>query len=310
MELSEATLAYLRDEAYAFLAREALLARVEDLDRERAAVSSTRPPFGVLAKRSTREAFARSMRIVDDNEAVLRDELAQVTGITDWLQPIIRQEVSTYLASVSPDYCQLLQVVARVDDWERAYRAIPELLVAFARDLRAVRLAMAPGKLSHGLVAHELAALRESAERLAAHEHELSIIEKAALALAPVDLAAQLRFPTGSELQRLRWVARLAVIPPEDAMREVAETESEIRKFIANPHAKPFALLQASRDLCATRADKILEEYWNQLRAHAREHYVEERDVPDIIQTLTTRYIDSDIRRRQQAQSVAPFTGR
>lgn len=308
MELSDTTLAHLRDEAYVFLAGQALRARLEQLGRERATVETTRPPFGgVLASRASREKYAHSMRSVDNNEAVLRDQLAQITGIGDWLRPIIRKDVSTYLASVSPDYCRLLQIAARLDDWERAYHGMPELLVAFARDLRALRQALAMAKKTPPPVAHELAHLRESAERLAHQQRELRVIERAALALLPAGLASAIRFPDLLDLQRLAWVSRLVVIPPARAMAEVSQVETEMRAFLAGPSDQVLARLHASRDECARVVDRTLEEYWQQLRAHAREHYVEDRDVSDIIRMLSEHYIDADIQRHQQAVASDPF---
>ncbi len=158
-ELSETTLNHLRDEAYAFLAKKALLARLEGVDRERATVASTRPPFGgILARRESREAFARSMRVVDDNEAVLRDQLTHITGIVSWLRPIIHKDVSTYLAGESPDYCRFLQIAARLDDWESAYQRVPELLKAFARESQGGADCARADQKAHALVAFELAA--------------------------------------------------------------------------------------------------------------------------------------------------------
>lgn len=301
MELSETTLNHLSDEAYAFLAREALLARLETLELEREKVANTRPPFGVLAGRATREAFARSMRAVEGDELTLRDQLAQITGIEDWLRPIIRRDVSTYLAAMSPDYCQLLQIAARLNDWERACHIVPGLLKAFARDLRAVRLALAPDKKAHSLVAFELAALAESAERLVAQRHELLVIEKAARALADEELTKKIKFPDLPDLQRVAWVNRLAAIPPEKALVEVTKVEAEVQAFVAEPRDRTYARLQASREACGQLANQTLELYWNQLRAHARAHYVEERDVAEVISMLTQRYVDADIQRRQRA---------
>lgn len=310
MELSDTTLAHLRDEAYADLAREALLARLGQLKTERATVVSTRPPFGVLARRSTREAFARTMRTVDDNEQVLRDQLAEITGIVDWLRPFIRRDVSAYLAGESPDYCQLLQLAARMDDWEQAYRRVPELLTAFARDLRAVRLALTPEKGSHALFAHELAVLRESAERLTAQRHELDVIAQAARALVPAGTKPEPGFPDLSHLQRLPWVSRLAVLPPEKALAEVTQAEAGIRALVGGPDHATFARLQQNRARCAELSDGLLEHYWHQLRAHARAHYVEEREVHDVIRMLSETYVDAELRRRQQAVSVDPFVPR
>ena len=307
MELSETTLTHLRDEAYASVARQALLAKIDALEQERAAVTDSRPPFGVFARRESREIFARSMRTVDDTSAALRDQLAQITGIADWLRPVIRRDVSTYLASVSPDYCQLLQIAARLDDWDRAYQSVPELLVAFARDLRALRLALSAGKKISPSVAYEVAVLRESAERLSHQRHELHVIEQAALALAPAGLAEQICFPALPDLLRVSWVSRLAVIPPEMALAEVMRVEPEIRALLGTPGGQVVARLQSSRDYCAKIVEQTLEDYWSQLREYARANYIEERPVNDIINMLSERYVDADIRRRQRAMNVDPF---
>jgi hypothetical protein len=305
MELTATTLAYLRDEAYAFLAREALAAKLDEVGRERATVASTRPPFGgMLARRETREAFARSMRVVDDNEAVLRAQLAHLTGIAEWLRPIIRRDVSAYLASVSPDYCRLLQISARVDDWERAYHAVPELLVALARDARGVRQALAGGEKT---IVRELAILRDSAARLASQLRELHLVEQAAQALAPADLAAQVRFPAVPDLQWVTWVGRLAVLPPPQALAEVTRAETEVREFLAGPGEHLQPRLAAVRAACAQRADTMLDRYWETLRQHARAHYVEECDIDQVIAMLHERYVDADLRRRQEAMTVDPF---
>jgi hypothetical protein len=310
MELSETTLGHLRDEAYAYLAEEALRAKLAELEQERAKVASTRPPFGLLAGRERRAAFARSMSVVDESEAGLRDRLTQLAGIAAWLRPAIRADVSTYLASVSPDYCQQLQILARIDDWDRASQHVSELLLAFARDLRAMGRALTPEKKAHALVAFELGALRESAERLAALQGELSVIEQAARVLATEEVAAQLSFPELPNLQRLAWISRLAVLPPEQALVEVTEAEEEIRAFLARPDESRRAALQAMRDACAAHAAHVLEAYWDQLRAHARAHYVEARDIDDIIAMLRDRYVDADLRRQRSVQSVDPLLAR
>ena len=307
MELSETTLAHLRDEAYASLARQALLAKLDVLEQERTTVADSRPPFGVFARRESRETFARSMRAVDDHSAALRDQLAQITGITDWLHPIIRNDVSTYLASVSPDYCRLLQIAARLDDWQRAYQAVPELLVAFGRDLRALRLALLAGTKTSPSVAYDLAILRESAERLSRQRQELHVIEQAALALAPAGFAGQNCFPVLPDLLRVSWVSRLAVIPPDMALAEVMRVEPEIKELLKVPEGEVLARLQASREYCGKTVAQTLEDYWNQLREHARAYYVEEREIDDVIRMLSERYVDAHLQRRQLALSINPL---
>ena len=211
------------------------------------------------------------------------------------------------LAGASPDYCHLLQIYARFDDWAQAYRQAPELLVAFARDVHAVQLVVAVAKKGASALAHELAVLRASTERFAGLWHELGMIERAALTLAPAGLAKPIRFPALPEAQSPGWVSRLAVMAPEQALSEVIRVESEVRAFLAGPRERVAAELEICRDECGQIVNQVLEEYWAQLRAHARLYYVEERDTADVIAMLTQRYVDRDIQRRQRVISASPF---
>jgi len=307
VELSESLLIHLRDEAYALLAHQALSAEIADREQAKANVATTKPRFAMLAGRKSREAYDRSMQTAEDAVAPLRDKLAQVVGICRWLQPAVRRDVSSYLASVSPDYCRLLQIHARLDDWERSYRQLPEAILAFARDLREVRQA---AEKKPAPFAHELASLRESAEGLARVQHELFIIEQAALLQAPATIAERIQFPTLPDLKRVPWVGRIAVLAPERVIAEVSRVEAEFRGFLAGPDKEMAARLKTCREVCAKMANQALEDYWNVLRAHARSHYVEECGVDQVIEMLNERYVDPEIRQLQESITTSPFTGR
>ncbi len=307
VELTESLMTHLRDEAYAFLVQQALEAELAGLAREKAAVATRKPKFGVLSGRKSREDFDRSMQTVADSAAALHDRLAQIKGIAEWLRPVVRKDVSSYLASVSPDYCRLLQIHARLDDWGRSYAQLPETLLAFARDLRELRQAVEQEPAASG---RGLAVLRESAESLARCHHEFFIIEQAALMQAPAGIAERIRFPRLPELKRLPWVGRIAVLAAPQLIAEVARVETEFREFLAGPGKTVSAQLQASGAVCLQLANQALDDYWTVLREHARKHYVEECGVDDVIATLTERYIHTDLQRRQEALTVAPFTWR
>lgn len=312
MEFSAATLEHLQDEAYAFLCREALQAQLATLARDKAAIAETRPPFGgLLARKGARETFTRSMRTASDNEAALQEQLSRIDGITDWLRPLIRNSVSSYLAEASPGYCTLLQIDARLNDWEQACAALPELLQAFARDARAVHdAASRPGATSATYV-HELAVLRESAERLAAQRSELSLIEQSITALAGEGPGREVRIPALPEMQHVSWVARLAVVPAVQLRSETARLEGEFRLLLTEGMTLVAARLDSAREVCGNLIENALEQYWNQLRQYARQHYVEEREVGEVLEHLTRRYIDADLQRRQSGITNNPFlTGR
>ncbi len=309
MDLPESTLTLLRDEAYALLVQEALGAEIGKLERERADRVTKRPKFGMLSGRKSKEAYEDALRAVEDSAGPLRVKWAQITGIAERLHPVVRQEVSSYLASESPDYCRVLQIRARLDDWERAFQHLPEVLLAFARDMRELRQAVEK-ETTPGACAHEIAVLRESAERLGRAEFELSIIVQAALSQAPAGIAEQIRFPALPDLKRVPWVGRLAVLPAAMMVAEVTRAEGEFRAFLAGPAKTVGGQLQQGRAVCAQLANQMLDDYWNVLRTHARTHYVEEMGLDDVIDILNARYVDSDIQRKQEEITAAPFVWR
>jgi hypothetical protein len=146
MELTEDTLSLLRDEAYVYLCREVVEEKLAALEQEKVEIASTRSPFGVFARKSTRDAFTRSMSTALNNEAALRDRLVQIVRLEDWIQPLLRRDIGAYLDAVSEDYQRFSKIHALLAEWHVALMALPEMLTAFTRDMRTVREAAASGR--------------------------------------------------------------------------------------------------------------------------------------------------------------------
>jgi CheY-like chemotaxis protein len=95
-----------------------------------------------------------------------------------------------------------------------------------------------------------------------------------------------------------------------DGLQAVQRVESEARQFVAHGDSRIPARLDAMRETCSRHEELFLQHYWNTLRAHAQAHYVEERDIADILADLTQRYVTSDLDRRQRDLGTAdPFQG-
>jgi len=302
MELSEATLELLQNEAYAVLCRQVVQETLESIEREKVVIASTRPPFGVLARKETRDAFTRSMRTALDNEAALRDRLAQITEIEVWLRPLLRHDIAAYLTAVSPDYKRFQQIRERLDAWERAFQALPELLVAFARELRILREAVYSDPAVGGRLGNELSVVLDIAMRLEQHHRKLIVIADAVAELTQAEAMSEIHVPLLPDLQRVAWVSHLAVLPLDQALTETTSFEKEVRDFLADGVDLVPARLEVSRDVCAQLESRILEQYWNQLRAHAQVHYVEERDVDDVLTMLAQRHASAEDARRENAR--------
>jgi hypothetical protein len=308
MQLSKATLELLRDEAYVILCRDTLQEGLRNAERDRTQLVSSRPPFGMLAAKKTRDAFDASLKTLDQTEAALRERLAHTTRYETWLHRCIRRELATYLEAVSPEYQQVTRILRLLDDWEfHVKRNLPDTLVAFAREMRGLRIASAGSGGGEQPGTHELALLREIALRVENLQDKLSRltdhINACALSLGLVDV----RVPSLPKFRRSAWVESLCSVPADQAMADVTRAEGELRGFVTNGIALLISRMQASRVACAQAHENFLQQYWDQLRAHAQAHWVEEREVDQVLEALSQRY-DPDILRRQREVTHNPFS--
>jgi len=104
VQLSAETIACLRDEAYAHLCRQSLTQELERIEAEKQQIEATRPPFGMLASKKTRETYETSLQSAIHSEAEIRQQLMQVERLEHWLQSKIQDSLNDYLALVSPDH--------------------------------------------------------------------------------------------------------------------------------------------------------------------------------------------------------------
>ncbi len=290
------------------LCNHAVTQALENLEREKANIASTRPPFGILASRTARETFERSMEMAAGNEAALRTRLGQITELEKWLRGILHPEIHKYLTKISPDYRHFAQVDQLLDQWEVQFRALPELLVAFARDVKNAALQSTAAPVMRDL--QLFAVLRDSALRVETHLNSMDQIVTQFTLLLPADAASEIRVPKLPDFRRVAWVNRIATLPADQLYAETTRVEKEARDFVAADHSSLLVRLEASHEACKRFAENFLQHYWNQLRAHAQAHYIEERNIDEVIEMLMQNYVTSDLARRQRELTAAdPFQG-
>ena len=308
VELSEEVLGYLRDEAYAYLCGEAVRQQLAQIEKERSELETTRPPFGgMLARRDKREKFENTRSQLSETEDALRTRLGKIESIDAELRHLLEAELANYLAEVSPDYGRFPQIAARLYDWEASFQRLPEQLLAFARDARSLRLAASGAGATRRTCAQDLAVLRDTAGRLERQFNELLIIEQAAAELIPAGAEQDIRLPSMPDLRLCGWVDEIATQPLPQLIASVSHVEATIREFLAHGAEKALEGLQLTRDACAKHQGLLIENYWNQLREHARQHFVEAGDVDVILEQLVQRYINDDLSQRQNNIVRDPF---
>ena len=270
MELSAETIEHLRDEAYATLARQALTEALATLEREKADIERTRPPFALLARRQTLDAFTQSLSAVQQNESALHNQLAEVDQVEQALHTVLRPQLHAYLGAVDTTYGSFPHIRRALDDWQVAYQAIPDLVVAFARDARTARQvcgSAAPDVRDRA----PLLLLRDAALRLEQQCNALDTVARRLAVLLPEGAAAEIRLPDLPPFRHTAWVGLLLALPADRFAAEIDQAESAARQFVAHGQSLIAARLDASREACDRYEAGFLDHYWDQLqigRAH------------------------------------------
>lgn len=301
MELTEETLEHLTNEALIGLCREKVDAQILEIQRRKEELLSTRSPFAVFSKRTSKDAFQRELRQAEETLEKLNLRVAQLREIESRLNTVIRGELELYLESSSPDYRHLSTNRRMVDVWQRNLRESSEYLTAFARELRELRSA-APG----GQRTRAVAAVREAAHRLAALHGQLSAISRDVAAILAT-AGPEESLPVPAELNRMVWVQRLAVLNTQQIEVESSYLETETRRFIVSGLEAACAKAEPCRQALQTRVDAYVDHYWQQLRAYALQHLNRDFDVEATITELSTRYIDAAFERYQEELAATPF---
>jgi hypothetical protein len=82
------------------------------------------------------------------------------------------------------------------------------------------------------------------------------------------------------------------------------QIEGTIRATIAERIPQLQTAIDAAHEYVTQRESAYLDNYWQQLRVHAQAHYVAERDLDEVINELSGRYIEQH---RQLEAQQSPY---
>jgi hypothetical protein len=304
MSLPDDVISLLRDEAYLDLCRNALKDALDRLVAEKQQVSETRPPFGILASKRQRDDFEASMQTVLDAEGAIQVRLGKLEAIENWLKSAIRDRLRDYLRQVSENYRRSAKIAEAIKSWDRLIEHYGEQLLALARNIRNVSVSFkgAAGgvRSAFGDRAQAFAELRMGADSLDRTALQLESLTRSMAMIAANSPYKDVLLAELPIKAVVNWVDNMALQNDRDALPAAQEMEADARNVVSkklnNFHASATAALEALVGIDAQE----LESYWEVLRAHALAHYVQERDVDEVLNELNERYVVSNIERRQR----------
>lgn len=305
MSLPDDVISLLRDEAYLDLCRNALRDALERLIEEKQQVTGTRPPFGILASKKQREEFESSMQTVLDTEAAIEARLAKLEAIENWLKSSIRERLTDYLKQASDSYRRSAKMADTIRMWDRLIEHYGEQLLALARNIKNVSVSFAGAsggiRSAFGDRAQAFAELRVGADSLDRTALQLESLSRTMVMIAANSAYKDVRLPELPIKGVVNWVDQLALQHDRDALPAAQEMESDARTVVSKRLNDFHKSAADALKLLAVIETQELESYWEVLRAHALAHYVQERDVDEVLNELNERYVVASIERRQRA---------
>jgi hypothetical protein len=304
VQLSDDTIACLRDEAYLYLCRQSLTQELTRIGSEKEQIKTTRPPFGLLASKKSRDTYETSLNSVLHSEKEISAKLTEVERLDLWLQSKLQDALNDYLSVVNPDHRLFNQISTLVDRWQNAVGALGEHALAFARDLRAA----AKPDLNPSQSMQAISVLRSAAAFLHTEATKVDFISEQAARVADGKLPPSTRLPALPPFRSATWVDLTFALSPAKYAAEVEAAELEARSFCTA--GKNDLLIQAEKTRAASlhTRQSYLEGYWQQLRAHALKYYVKPRDVDEVLAELSARYLAEELARLALERTHSPFS--
>ncbi len=305
MSLPDDVISLLRDEAYLDLCRNALKDALERLVAEKQQVSETRPPFGILASKKQRDVFESSMQTVMDTEAAIEVRLGKLEAIENWLKAAIRERLRDYLRQVSENYRRSGKISESIKSWDRLLEHYGEQLLALARNIKNVSVSFAGAaggvRSAFGDRAQAFAELRMGADSLDRTALQLESLTRSMALFAANSAYKDVQLAEISIKGVVGWVDNLALQHDRDALPAAQEMEADARAVVARKLNDYHASAAAALAAITVIEDQELESYWEVLKAHALAHYVQERDVDEVLNELNERYVVANLERRQRS---------
>ena len=253
------------------------------------------------------------MQTVLDTESAIEARLGKLEAIENWLKSAIRDRLRDYLKSASENYRRSGKIGEAIRQWDRLIEHYGEQLLALARNIKnvAVSFAGAAGgvRSAFGDRAQNFAELRMGGDSLDRTAVQLDSLTRTMAMYAANSAYKDVQLVELPIKNVVGWVDNLALQHDRDALPAAQEMEADARAVVAKKLTLFHASAEAALEAMVAIDQQELDNYWEVLRAHALAHYVQERDVDEVLNELNERYVVANIERRQRAieSQVDPY---
>jgi hypothetical protein len=226
-----------------------------------------------------------------------KNRLAKIDALQDWLQSALHAKLRDYLREESHEYRYSAKVLSAISTWEQGVNPYGDCLLAFASELKNAARALAGSRgdlySSFNSRSKAMAGLLLSAGNLdraslqldAAAHHLGQVI---AGTIYDHDEVRVLPPPFAGLVQ---WVENLELRANVEALVKMQNKEAEVRLLLVNKLLPLRSRATTAREAVTKAQEDYFENYWADLRLHALTHYVKDREVDEVLDELTERYL-------------------
>jgi hypothetical protein len=307
-KMPEATVGLLRDEAYTKRCRETLKAALVTLESDKRRILGTRPAFGMLGSKKAIQAYEDSLRSAQDSEIRYLQQLKELEPIEHWLQSTLQDQLHEYLNTTSPEYHGLSEACVLVERWQNYVGGLHEFALGFARDARQAAALLASRSGTSSLSLQEsVANLRATSCHIHAQTVRIGLVTQELERLGEAG-NVKATLPALPTFHHGTWVDRIMLLSPSDSARELKRQEEVAREFSSGGKNDLIFRAESTRSLFLRARLESLNKYWDNLRPRVLQQCAEPFDVNKVFADLTRRYLEADLRRRQEAETNTPFS--
>jgi hypothetical protein len=253
------------------------------------------------------------MKTVLDTEAGIEIRLGKLEAIENWLKAAIRDRLRDYLRQASENYRRSGKITEAMKAWDRLIEHYGEQLLALARNIKNVSASFAGSaggvRSAFSDRAQAFAELRVGADSLDRTAVQLDSLTRTMAMYAANSAYKDIQLSEIPIKGVVEWVDNLALQNDRDALPAAQDMEADARAVVAKKLTAYHASAASGLEAVAAIENQELESYWEVLRAHALAHYVQERDVDEVLTELNERYVVGNLERRQRVieSQVDPY---
>jgi hypothetical protein len=225
----------------------------------------------------------------------LTKRLAIIDRLEDLVKSALHAKLRECLQESSQDYRFSAEVLSAISAWEQEVNPYGDCLLAFTRELKNAARALVGPRInlyaSFNPRTEAVSGLRLCAENIDRASLQLDAAAKHLRHTTTGTIYEKVRVLAPPIAGLVQWMERLSLLTNVDALVEMQSKEIDMRPLLANKLLVLHSCATIARETVGEVQRDYFKSYWDNLRQYALTNYVKDREVNEVLDELTARYV-------------------